>query len=79
MKSDDYITVTATFLRATPVAVQLHRGSVSPWIPRSLIHGADEFQVDELKAGDEVELRIFRWKVEESGLLGEDADQGELL
>lgn len=37
------------------------------WIPRSLIHGADEMKLSERYIGQERMFRIFEWKAEDLG------------
>jgi hypothetical protein len=68
---DSYRTVTAIIrqVRRASIMVESRRG----WqpIPRSLIHGADEFRLDRLCVGDdgiEHTFRLFAWKAEEIGL-----------
>jgi hypothetical protein len=39
------------------------------WIPRSLIHGADETHLDSKQAGELLSLRIFEWKARQAGLV----------
>lgn len=68
--SDEYRTVTATFrhLRANSFFVDRPRASGQVPIPRSLIHVADDAQLDALFDGDEFTFRLRAWKAEELGL-----------
>jgi hypothetical protein len=49
------------------VGENVSRGS---WIPRGLIHGADDKTMDAKFNGQTMAVRIFRWKVEECGFVG---------
>jgi hypothetical protein len=68
--SEDYVSIrgrlkdrrTNAILFAVGRAVE--RGD---WIPRSLLHGADEIKLDSQRIGDEITIRMFRWKAEELG------------
>lgn len=52
------------------IAVKAGRGEREVNIPRSLIYGPDEIELEEsLPLGGNVTLRIFRWKAEQEGLL----------
>lgn len=71
--SDSYRTVTALVhqVRKDSIAVERPRGSGWAWIPRSLIHGADDIRLDLLFFGSEGITHTFRvveWKAEEIGL-----------
>jgi hypothetical protein len=46
------------------------------WIPRTLIHGADERTLDARFAGEEVNLRVFAWKARELGFDAETTEDG---
>lgn len=69
--SDDYITITGTFKAARPKSVLLHiddvRGPI--FIPRSVMHGADERVCDEWAEGQEVTIRVREWFCEKEGLV----------
>lgn len=73
MSDEDYITVYGTIGEIRPQAVLFSVGTpahgcrTSEWIPRSLIHGADERTLDSRFAGERSALRIFRWKVKALG------------
>jgi hypothetical protein len=52
------------------------------WIPRSLIHGADEITLDGRMIGDQVALRVFEWKADELGFTSDhdrDGADGDLF
>lgn len=76
---DDYTKVKGRIRRIRPNAILFTVGESVPrgeWIPRSLIHGADERLLDglipevaraERSGGLPREIRIFTWKAEEAG------------
>lgn len=68
--SDDYRIVTARFMSCTPRAIFVRKASATRdvSIPRSLIHGADDWQFDKMRARKEVTFRLREWKAEELGL-----------
>lgn len=70
MSGDDYLTVDATFQRVTDKAVLVLRASDEEpvWLPRSVVHGADERGLDDHDDGDIITLRVRRWKVETAGM-----------
>ena len=89
--AEDYVAIQgkARYLRdgAVLFAVGEGLGQVA-WIPRSLIHGADDSELSKHRAvinaarstGHAMTLRIFRWKAEETGLLtDQDNESGDLF
>ncbi len=74
MPSDEsYTSVNGTIREVRPHAVLFVVGAAAhgcctqSWVPRSLIHGADERTLDSRFAGEAIGLRIFKWKVKELG------------
>lgn len=66
---ETYSTVAATFVRRTANAVMINTpADEETWIPRSLIHSADDRHIDDLDRGDEFTFRIMEWKAKELGL-----------
>lgn len=65
MSGDTYVRVSGFLIARTTKAVKIN----DDWIPRSCIHGADERLLDKHDIGDEIELRMFEWIAERSGLL----------
>jgi hypothetical protein len=45
------------------------------WVPRGLIHGADDKAMDAMFNGQQMAVRIFRWKVEQCGFTSSRDDQ----
>ncbi len=72
MSRDSYRTVMAIFRGASGTGkaffVDLPRGGNNIAIPRSVIHGADDMKIDDLKRGQEFTFRLFEWKAEQLGL-----------
>lgn len=69
-KDERYIRVRVKLLRRQKAAILValdgypdHQG----WIPRSLIHGADESELDSKPIGATLALRIFDWKARQMG------------
>ena len=70
-EGDSYVVVT-TKLRGVQsksifVDKPASRGSGEVSIPRSLIHGVDEWKLDKAPVGSEITFRMFLWKAEELG------------
>jgi hypothetical protein len=78
--SDDeqYVAVRGRVKEVRPRAVlfvvgeSVERGD---WVPRSLIHGADDKALDGKFAGEETTLRMFKWKARELGFEDERDDR----
>lgn len=69
MARDEYRTVSAVLVTVTAVAFKLKvPGGRTAWIPRSLVHGADDLRLPHLDLDEEQTLRIREWKCEEVGL-----------
>jgi hypothetical protein len=72
--SDEYRTVTATARMVTERAVLIDTKDGARWVPRPLIHGADDITIQPvgLNIGDAKEwtFRLRDWKAEELGLAG---------
>ena len=77
---DDYVTVSTVLRSVGPRSIFVDRRSGAAFhhvcIPRSLLHGADDLALDRMFVGEEVKLRIRRWKAEQLGLL-EDRPPGQ--
>lgn len=70
MVSDDYVRVLGKIEAVRKGAVMFSVGKSVPraaWIPRSLIHGADDLTLDGRMVGEECALRIREWKADEVG------------
>lgn len=70
---EDYTTVYGTVREVRPQSVLFavgraaHGCATASWIPRSLIHGADERTLDGRFDGEQIALRVFAWKVRALG------------
>lgn len=69
--SEEYVRIVGRIILVRPKAVLWRPDGeiTSAWIPRSLIHGADETGIDRLEPGTPVELRVFEWFAHKEGLL----------
>lgn len=69
--TDTYRTITTRFRGLSPKALKVDkpasRGDGTAWIPRSLIHGADDLALGKAFDGQEITLRVMDWKAEELG------------
>lgn len=69
--TDTYRTVTTRFRGLRPKAVEVDRpparGKGTVWIPRSLLHGADDLALGKAFDGQEITFRLMAWKAEEVG------------
>lgn len=68
----EYVSILCRLIIRTRAAVQIsvgEKGAVRAWIPRTLIHGADEIGLEARSIGIRFNLRIMRWKAAELGLL----------
>jgi hypothetical protein len=64
MSVEDYVAINVDILRSTSRAVQVRCADDVPrWIPRSLIFGPDEKQIDKA-IGELRAIKVFRWFVE---------------
>lgn len=71
--SDEYVLVTAIFVTAKDRSFAvLHanggRQGERVWLPRSLVHGADDLKLDRARPRDEITFRLRAWKAEEVSL-----------
>jgi hypothetical protein len=79
---ESYTAVRGTIQEVRPEAVLFAVGTAAhgcrtaAWIPRSLIHGADERTLDCRFAGEETTVRIFDWKVKALGWQAERSADG---
>lgn len=67
--SDAYRMVEATVKSVTKGAFTVETVDGHKWIPRSLIHAADDARV-EVAVGTKFTFRLRAWKAEELGLTG---------
>jgi hypothetical protein len=77
-EGDDHVRVTGRLQAIRNDAVMFSVGDAVPraaWIPRSLIHGADDIALKGKNKGDQMALRIFRWKAEEAGFVTDRDDR----
>lgn len=42
--------------------------STLKWIPRSLLHGADDIRLDRYDFGKKIQLRVMDWKAQQLGI-----------
>jgi hypothetical protein len=78
-RGDDYVTVPVVVMAIRPDSVHVRRGAVAAWLPRRHIHGADDNLLRAMRAGEEMKLRIRRWKASEAGLLFRETTQRSLF
>ncbi len=67
-KSDDYRIVTAKVLRKKDEAILIAVKQGEAWVPRSLLHGADDMALALIPNNSEWTFRLREWKAEELGL-----------
>ncbi len=68
--SDDYVRVRGRIKEIRPASVLFAVGAGverAAWLPRSLIHGADDIALNGKFAGEEMTLRVVEWKADECG------------
>jgi hypothetical protein len=63
--SESYVKVRGEFQAATNKGVLVRVNGKDRWIPRSVIHMADDFRLHLRKRGDEITLRVMEWKASE--------------
>lgn len=69
MSGDDYVQVAGTIVGITPKAVLLDVATEEVWIPRSLLHGADDLALKEsLGKGDTHVFQVREWFAKKEGL-----------
>ncbi len=71
--SDTYRTVTTLVRQVRENSIMIEVASRQGWqsVPRSLIHGADDFKLDRIDfsgRGQNHTFRLIEWKAEELGL-----------
>lgn len=73
MSSDDYVTVTTVLRHVREKSIYVDRRPGQPddtaCIPRSLIHGGNDLKLEDRQSGDEITIKVRRWKADELGLL----------
>lgn len=68
---EKYVSVTAFVTHITADAIQVDQiGRADPpvWIPRSLIHTADDLKISRLNTIEELTFRLMEWKAKALGL-----------
>lgn len=66
--SSSYARVSATLIRRTANAALVEVEGSEVWIPRALLHGGDDIQLDRLMRGETFSFRVMEWKAKELGL-----------
>ena len=68
--SESYRTVTARIEAVRPKAIKLivPNRPGAHWVPRSLLHGGDEYRIHVGLEGTDWTFRLMEWKAEELGL-----------
>ncbi len=66
--SDEYCQVQGRYLAKTEKAFLLDVQGKEIWIPRSIIHGADDEMIDRLSRGDDFQPRVREWFVDKNKL-----------
>lgn len=83
MSTDEYRLVTVTVCRISDGAILIDvLARAHPvWVPRSLLHAADDLALDGARPGEDRTIRLRAWKAEEIGLAGVGAAdrQGRFL
>lgn len=72
MSRDSYVTVTTILRRVEDKAILVDRARddrETVWIPRSVLHGADDIAIERPAIGAWVKIRVRRWKADELRLL----------
>ncbi|MBE0563680.1 MAG: hypothetical protein IH622_23075 [Ochrobactrum anthropi] len=71
---ETYTRFTCILVAATEDAVQVDispnvsEKSTLKWIPRSLLHGADDIRLDRNDFGQKIQLRVMDWKAKQLGV-----------
>lgn len=68
--SDSYETITVALLAVRPKSIKVESGATAApvWVPRSLLHGADDAEVGRVAEGGEITLRVREWFCRREGL-----------
>jgi hypothetical protein len=78
MREETYISIRGRIVEVRKAAFLFETGTGPAarreWVPRSLIHGADDKALDGAFAGETRMVRIFAWKAAELGLLVTTSD-----
>lgn len=75
---EDYVRITGRLGAIRQDSFMLSVGESVPrgaWIPRSLIHGADDIALNKKQRGEVWTVRMFRWKAEQEGFAGDRDDR----
>ena len=69
---DNYVFVSGT-LKAEPrpkaIFFKSEESGETSWIPRSLLHAADDKAIDEVAVGSPLTVRVREWFAEKEGLI----------
>ena len=65
--TDTYITLDCTIKGLTAKAVLLEYHDHTAWVPRSLLHGADDRVLDDGAVGQTRTVRMLDWKATQEG------------
>lgn len=77
--SDEYVRIRGKVQAVRKGALMFSVGQSVPragWIPRSLIHAADDLTLDGLMVGAEITLRVREWKADELGFTSDRDPNG---
>lgn len=68
---DKYETIHVNYIKQTSEAVLIYSeySESEVWIPRSLIHGADDKKIDKASEDDEIDLRVMDWFCKKNDLI----------
>jgi hypothetical protein len=64
---EEYETISCQLLAKTASAIKIDHGGDVVWIPRSLLHGASDREVDNTQPNEYFEVKIMSWKVKQIG------------
>lgn len=77
--SDEYVRIRGKIEAIRKGAFMFSVGRSVPraaWIPRSLIHAADDLALDGQMVGAEITVRMREWKADECGFTGDHDPNG---
>ena len=66
MRGYDYTTVSVEVVEVRERSVLLDRDGDEQFVPRSLVHGADDRRLEDM-AGEVMDVRVVTWKAEALG------------
>lgn len=68
MTDDTYCKVDCEYVTSTPKAVLIKVNTREVWIPRSVIHAADDDLFNKIERGTELIVRVREWFVDKNDL-----------